>query len=488
MSKHLQNYFDAAKQQAPLLTEKEVANLLNTSPKVVVKKRFLNLKRFVFMSTLSVMITAIWLMWNNQNVSTIKPQATISMKQVAPTQPQPNNTNGLIEKPVLNRLQLSPTKPQQVTPDSLSKPQAPNEVTNWFEPKNSNSYIEPQEPTREYFNKNGELMLTHEELAKLGIITDGNVLSYENVVDTSSKWITPMVAGMSDTGFYSFKLLVSEKGSKFTHRSINRTEIKLKSKSFWPAVIETETERDTSYNVVEYISDRQNTNKIFFNEIKPFCIPVRIEFVTQLKHTSYIFWFKAQQSFINELPVKAAVLLQPKVDQVDIREYHKILDSYSTLKSWTKLKDLLGEKKIDQLQKNIIKLDKEGYQKLKISKTINSFKYVNNIYEDQTKRRLIISSKRKQQYIEIGTPKYNITPKDTLIQVVALTNKSFDYSMFFYLNNNALSQSKTLELNTKRFAKECDELIPIQVTSNMVLWFRPTEYLKNVIKQYNSNP
>lgn len=488
MSKHLQNYFDAAKQQAPLLTEKEVANLLNAAPKVVVKKRFFNLKLFVFMSTLSVMITAIWLMWNNQNASTIKPQATISLKQVAPTQPQPNNTNGLIEKPVLNRLQLSQTKPQQVTPDQLNKPQAPNNITNWFEPANSNSYIEPQETTREYFNENGELMLTHEELAKLGIITDGNVLSYENVVDTSSKWITPIVAGISDTGFYSFKLLVSEKGSKFTHRSINRTEIKLKSKLFWPAVIETKTDRDTSYDVVEYINDRQNNNKIFFNEIKTFCVPVRVEFITQLKHTSYLFWFKAQQSFINELPVKAADLLQPKVDQVDIREYQKILDSYSTLKSWTKLKDMLGEKKIDQLQKNIIKLEKEGYQKLKISKTINSFKYVNNIYENQTKRRLIISSKRKQQYIEIGTPKYNITPKDTLIQVVALTTKSFDYSMFFYMNNNTLSQSKTLELNTKRFAKECDDLIPIQVTSNMVLWFRPTEYLKNVIKQCNSNP
>jgi hypothetical protein len=491
MSKHLQNYFDAAKQQAPLLTEKEVTNLLNAAPKVVVKKRFFNLKRFVFMSTLSVMITAIWLMWNNQNVSTIKPQATISLKQVAPTQPQPNNTNGLIEKPVLNRLQLSPTKPQQVTPDSLNKPQEPNKITSWFEPKNSNSYIEPQEPTREYFNENGELMLTHEELAKLGIITDGNVLSYNNVVDTIIQVTIKENNKPTEKGLFNFTLKITKSGGIHTTQggAIPLSKLPSNNLPFWCSFIEIKSSKDSSINVAEHFDHRTNSVEDFVQEIKRFCIPVYVQTKAELAgkyrtDNETIFWFKAEQAFIEALPLGAKQLLQARVDTTNISEYRRILNSYSNIKKVQELKSILGDTLIAELQKRIIKLDYAGLKLLNINQKKSSFTYRCVIRDDNSARRIRLKYEQGISSYTKTIELNSIKLRDTLTRPIALTTKTIDLRRYFYINNEELASSKTEQKNHERFAKECNELIPIQVTSNMVLWFRPTNYLMDVMSNH----
>ena len=236
MSKHLQNYFDVAKQQKPLLSEQEVADLLNAAPKVVVKKRFFNLKLYVFMSTLSVIFTAIWLLLNTPNNNIVKQQTTPSQKQVAPT--TSINTHNLVDKPTAQQsLKKIETviKPKFTLAQKTESNQNNVTATNWFEPISNNSYIEPQETNREYFNENGELILTYEELAKLGIITDGNVLSYEITTDSANKYRYDTISKIQ-TPTYSLKI-----GKSGSSSSIQNTVDSIKEtyfKKFYAVAIE----------------------------------------------------------------------------------------------------------------------------------------------------------------------------------------------------------------------------------------------------------
>ncbi|MFN3444443.1 MAG: T9SS type A sorting domain-containing protein [Bacteroidia bacterium] len=493
MSKHLQNYFDAAKQQAPLLTEKEVANLLNTAPKVVVKKRFLNLKRFVFMSTLSVMITAIWLMWNNQNVSTIKPQATTSLKQVAPTQPQPNNTTGLIEKPVLNRLQLSPTKPQQVTPDSLNKPQEPNKITSWFEPKNSNSYIEPQEPTREYFNENGELMLTHEELAKLGIITDGNVLSYEIITDSANKYRYDTITKI-ETPTYSLKI-----GKSGSSSSIQNSTEKVDTtyfKNFHAIAIE-----DSITNKVDEKNRLTFTEMVgpfgyrldYFNELKPSLVPLMLELKAKGKiynsDRKLVFWFKNEISFIQALPDEMAKAVEEKYGKPQDKNYFADLKGkYQKKSPPAKGFDSLT---IKLLQNSYVKIQPEFLREINIKHKGDKLRLVywesklNKAKTRQVYRKTIYKSKANYTSIMHGIPTL-INQKKGKIKVEnsPIAESNYNLSRIDFLRNVDDSIGPFMDNPSYNFFKQLTpDLYPIMVDSQTIFWFYKNEKLNTLIQK-----
>lgn len=492
MSKHLQNYFDVAKQQKPLLSEQEVADLLNAAPKVVVKKRFFNPKLFVFMSTLSVIFTAIWLLWNTPNNNIVKQQATPSQKQVAPT--TSINTHNLVDKP--NAQQSSKKietviKPKFTLAQKTESNQNNATATNWFEPISNKSYIEPQEPTREYFNQNGELILTYEELAKLGIITDGNVLSYNNVVDTITQVTIKENNKPIEKGLFNFSLKITKTGGIHTTQggAIPLSKLPSNNLPFWCSFIEIKSSKDSSINVAEHFDHRTNSVEDFVQEIKPFCVPVFVLTKADVGgkyHTDHeiIFWFKAEQAFIEALPLGAKQQLKSRVDTTNMNEYRRIVNSYSNIKKVQDLKSILGDTLIAELQKRIIKLDNAGLKLLNINKKKSSFTYrcvirdYNSACRIRLKYEQSISSYTKT--IELNSIKL----RDTLTRPIALSTKTIDLRRYFYINNEELASSKTEQKNHERFAKECNELIPIQVTSNMVLWFRPTNYLMDVMSNH----
>lgn len=492
MSKHLQNYFDVAKQQKPLLSEQEVADLLNAAPKVVVKKRFFNLKLYVFMSTLSVIFTAIWLLWNTPNNNIVKQQATPSQKQVAPT--TSINTHNLVDKPTA---QQSLKKIETVIKPKFTLAQKnesnQNNVTakNWFEPISNNSYIKPQEHNREYFNENGELVLTYEELAKLGIITDGNVLNYNNVVDTITQVTIKENNKPIEKGLFNFSLKITKTGGIHTTQggAIPLSKLPSNNLPFWCSFIEINSSKDSSINVAEHFDHRTNSVKDFVQEIKPFCVPVFVltkADVSGKYHTDHeiIFWFKAEQAFIEALPLGAKQQLKPRVDTTNMNEYRRIVNSYSNIKKAQALKLGLGDSLIAALQKRIIKLDNAGLRLLNIKSKKNGFTYDGIVKDGDEKYSLLIKHDGITNIYKRQSITNNSTRKQNDIQVVAIGSKNIDIRGYFYINKNTLSHSENETLNNIRFAKECNELIPIQVTSNMVLWFRPTNYLMDVMSNH----
>lgn len=492
MSKKLQNYFDVAKQQTPFLTEEEVAGLLHSSAKVAVKKRFLNLKQLVFMSTLSVMVTTLFLLWNKQHISPIKQQTTRDTNAVAPT--SSINTNNLASKTTVAQ-QLKDAK-IVAQPKLRAIQHAPTNQTNytnanWYKPAPDNSYQIQQEPTREYFNENGELILTHEELAKLGINTDGNVLSYNNVVDTITQVTIKENNKPVEKGLFNFTLKISKSGGIHTKQGGALPLSKLPSNNlpFWCSFVEIKSSNDSSINVVEHFDHRTNSAKDFVQETKPFCVPVSMQTKADISgkyHTDHeiIFWFKAEQAFIEALPLGAKQLLKPRVDTTNMNEYRRIVNSYSNIKKVQALKLVLGDSLIAELQKRIIRLDNAGLKLLNIKSKKNAFTY-NGIVKDNVEQyRLAINHNQITNIYKKQSILNSTTNIKNDIQLVAIGTKSIEIRGYFYINRNTLSHSENEALNNIRFAKECNELIPIQVTSNMVLWFRPTNYLMDVMSNH----
>lgn len=492
MSKKLQNYFDVAKQQTPFLTEEEVAGLLHSSAKVAVKKRFLNLKQLVFMSTLSVMVTTLFLLWNKQHISPIKQQTTRDTNAVAPT--SSINTNNLASKTTVAQ-QLKDAK-IVAQPKLRAIQHAPTNQTNytnanWYKPAPDNSYQIQQEPTREYFNENGELILTHEELAKLGINTDGNVLSYNNVVDTITQVTIKENNKPVEKGLFNFTLKISKSGGIHTKQggAIPLSKLPSNNLPFWCSFVEIKSIKDSSINVAEHFDYRTNSVEDFVQEIKHFCIPVSVQTKADIGskyHTDreIIFWFKAEQAFIEALPLGTKQLLQARVDTTNISEYRQIVNSYSNIKNVQELKSIMGDTLIAELQKRIIKLDNEGLKLLNINQKKSSFTYRCVIRDDNSARRIRLKYEQGISSYTKTVELNSIKLPDTLTKPIALTTKTIDLKRYFYINNEEIANSKTVQKNHERFAKECLELIPIQVTSNMVLWFRPTNYLMDVMSNH----
>lgn len=490
MSKKLQNYFDVAKQQTPLLTEQEVAGLLHSSAKVVVKKRFLNLKQLVFMSTLSVIVTTLFLLWNNQHLSPNEQQATLDTQAVAPT--SSINTNNLANKTTVAQ-QLKDTK-IVAKPKLTATQHAPTNQTNytnanWYKPASDNNYQIQQEPTREYFNENGELILTYEELAKLGIITDGNVLDYRIITDTP---LTSIYDGVKKLETPIFTLHIESGGRNSLNGMTDTLKGPFFNKFFAIAIEDSVT--DSKYPKHSFLKTELNISRgytlDYFNELKPHLVPVAVELIYKNKTQHLVFWFKNEPDFTRPLPPPMAKAVEQRYGASKNASYFTAVKAkYRSLKPITKGLDSLT---VAGLQKKMVHLNKESLKVLNITHDKKKIKLI--FWESKTKKNKTIVSKciytNKGNYFSFlhqawrtlntskGLQKVNNSP-------IAVT----DYRMnnYHFLRNIDDSIGPFMDNPSYSFfARLAPQLHPIFLDSNNVFWF-PNTYLTSKIIQESAN-
>jgi len=258
---------------------------------------------------------------------------------------------------------------------------------------------------------------------------------------------------------------------------------------FGPAFIVVKSHKDTNTYVAEHFDHRTNSVEDFVQEIKPFCVPVHLQTKANVNgkyHTDLeiTFWFKAEQAFIEALPLVAKQQLQARVDKTNIGEYRRIVNSYSNIKNSQVLKSVLVDSLVAQLKKRIVRLDNDGLKLLNITSRKNRFTYNGIVKDNGEQYRLTINHDKITNIYKKQSILNSTTNTQNDIQLIAIGSKNIDIIGYFYINKNILSHHENEALNKARFAKECEYLIPIQVTSNMVLWFRPTNYLMDVISNH----
>jgi hypothetical protein len=489
MNSQWQKYVDAAKQQQPLLTTSDVEQLLQQpKAKVVVKKRWLNIKLLLFMSMLSTLFVG--LMW---------------LQQPTPTPIAKQHTMQAAGKKAQHVVIESQEKPNTATPkkglptSSSNVPtESPNQPTSTptyfsFTPLASNTFPSPQqqpsEPERNYFNDRGELLLTYDELAELGIMTNGNILDYLIITDTP---LTSIYDGEKKLETPIFTLHIESGG----RNSLNGMTDELKGAFFTKffAIAIEDSVTDNKYPRHSFLNTELNISRgyalDYFNELKPHIVPVAVELIYKNKTQHLVFWFKNEPDFIRALPLPIAQAVEQKYGQSKSSSYFKtIRDKYRSFKPITKSLDSLT---IAQLQKKFIRLSDESLKELNIRKTKKKVKLV--FWESKTKNNKTIVS--KSIYKNKGNYYYfthqvirNLNNRKGLQKVhnspIAITNYSM--SNFNFLRNIDDSIGPFVDNPSYSFfAKLAPQLHPIFIDSNNIIWF-PNSYLINKVIQTSNN-
>ncbi|MFZ4799770.1 MAG: hypothetical protein ACOYMA_19915, partial [Bacteroidia bacterium] len=510
MSNRLETLLNNAKQQNPLLTESDVSVIISNKNLLVKKQSFFTLKNILIMSVVSAVIAGLWLGFypsptqNNNSIleplQASSPAIKDSLAEKSPTEKllasadnyrQP--TTAIITEvplqassPAINMLLASADNYRQ--PTTASKQDAP-----LFEPFNSTPRFSEtnMEDNRTYFDENGYLILTNEELAKLGIITDGNVLKYENVTDTFFNFKND---GIIQTHKTFFSLKVEKHGSRTTNHGYTKDTISIKnSVSFWasslsiinfPIAINTTNKKDSSHQIIEFLNGF-GYEKDFLKEMESKLVPIVVhlksvpgKYSSDLK---LIFWFKTEAKFYEALSNDVANAVVYKYGTSSESEYKKILYKYRsfTRKSIQKGFDSLT---VARLQRNYIQLNDKQLKDLNITKKRYGFKLKSYQNIDNKTKILRLKVKNGNSYLYDNVNIWNlIKSKNSQYIVVAKTDihiKQIHYLMQF---SDSVPNSKQNEIASKYFRENVNKLIPIKVDSNYIIWFEPTEKLKEII-------
>jgi hypothetical protein len=498
MSNKLNQLLENAKHESPLLTENDVISVINNRSLLGKKQTFFTLKNNLMMSVISSIIIGLWMVFY--------PKATTNLAEQTPIK-SPKSTKQITEKPEVNNFladadnnkKFTTTKETRKSLQVVASPKKLPTINNkpttkLFDPIPFTPLFNenPIEDDRNYFDENGYLILTNEELAKLGIITDGNVLKYENVTDT---FFTFKENGKTITQHTSFKLYVEEHGSRSTSLGISKdTVIIKKSLPFWaaslsiinfPIPINTTNKKDSSHQLIEFLNGNSYEND-FLKEIESMLVPI----VVHLKSVPHkyssdlklIFWFKTEPKFYEALSNDIAKAIEHKYGTSSESDYKKILYKYRGFSRKTTQKGF-DSLTISKLKPNYIELSKEQLNRIGIKLTKKGFHFKS--YQNIDNKTQSLDVKVKKVYTSINNNNNLFQRKSTLFKAVAKTDisiKHIDYLMQF---SDSIPHFKQNEMASKYFRENIQKLIPIKVDSENVIWFEPTEELKRIIDKQN---
>ena len=500
MSNRLETLLNNAKQQNPLLTQSDVSAIISNKNLLVKKQSFFTLKNILIMSVVCAVIAGLWLGFyptstqNNNSIlvkeSVVNKQNTIAEPTIKTNESKENKTVDL----TIKQSPLAVNKKPKPTKEFANKQEAP-----LFEPFNSTPKFSDtnMEDNRTYFDENGYLILTNEELAKLGIITDGNVLKYENVTDTFFNFKND---GIIETHKTYFSLKVGKHGSTTTNHSYTKDTLLIKNAvNFWatsvsiidfPIAINTTNKKDSSHQIIEFLNGF-GYEKDFLKEMESMLVPI----VVHLKSVPHkyssdlklIFWFKTEPKFYEALSNDVAKVVEYKYSTSTESEYKKILYKYRsfTRKTIQKGFDSLT---VTRLQRNYIQLDNKQLKELNITKKRNGFKFYS--YQNFDNKTKILSLKviNGNSYINENMNIWNlIKSKNQHCIAIALTDNSIKRINYLMQFSDSIPHSKQNEIASKYFRENVNKLIPIKVDSNYVIWFEPTEKLKEIVKIEEQN-
>ncbi len=494
MSNRLETLLNNAKQQNPLLTQSDVSAIISNKNLLVKKQSFFTLKNILIMSVVCAVIAGLWLGFyptstqNNNSIlvkeSVVNKQNTIAEPTIKTNESKENKTVDL----TIKQSPLAVNKKPKPTKEFANKQEAP-----LFEPFNSTPKFSDtnMEDNRTYFDENGYLILTNEELAKLGIITDGNVLKYENVTDTFFNFKND---GIIETHKTYFSLKVGKHGSRTTNHSYTKDTLIIKnSVNFWatslsilnfPTALNSPNKKDSSHQLIEYLNGF-GYEKDFLKEMESMLVPIVVHLKSvPSKYSSdlkLIFWFKTEPKFYEALSNDVAKAVINKYGTSTENEYKKILYKYRsfTRKSIQKGFDSLT---VARLQRNYIQLNDKQLKDLNITKKRYGFKLKSYQNIDNKTKILRLKVKNGNSYINENMNIWNlIKSKNQHCIAIALTDNSIKRINYLMQFSDSIPHSKQNEIASKYFRENVNKLIPIKVDSNYIIWFEPTEKLKRII-------
>jgi hypothetical protein len=502
MINKLNQLLENAKHENPLLTESDIISVINNRSLLVKRQSFFTLKNILIMSVISSIIVGLWMVFY--------PIATTNLTES--TQPNsPKNKEQVTEKLEVNNLLANAEnttttttakaneKSEQVVDSTKKLPEINNKpATKLFDPIPFTPLFNenPIDDNRNYFDKDGYLILTNEELAKLGIITDGNVLKYENVTDT---FFTFKENGKITTQHTSFKLNVEEHGSRSTSLGISKdTVIIKKSLPFWaaslsiinfPIAINTTNKKDSSHQIIEFLNGNSYEND-FLKEIESMLVPI----VVHLKSVPHkyssdlklIFWFKTEPKFYEVLSNDIANAVEHKYGTSTESDYKKILYKYRGFSRKTAQKGF-DSLTVSKLKPNYIELNKEQLNSIGIKLTKKGFHYKSYQNIDNKTQKLDVKVKKVYTSINNNNNLFQRKRKNTPFKAVAKTDVSINHISYLMQFSDSISYSDGEDISEKYFRENVQKLIPIKVNAENVIWFEPTEELNQMINIEKEN-
>lgn len=500
MSNKLNQLLENAKDENPLLTENDIISVINNHSLLGKKQTFFTLKNILMMSVISSILVGLWIGFH--------PTATTNLAE--PLQaPSPAINDSLERTPTADKLLASANNYRQPTtakkaPAKTEPLQATNNFRHLPEVNKRQEAVlfettpftplfnkNPIDDNRHYFDENGYLILSKEELAKLGIITDGNVLKYNTRTDTFFNF---KENGISETKYTFFSVDVEKHGSRRTNNGFTSDSIKIKqSLPFWasalsilnfPTNLNSPNKKDSTHQLTESLFGF-GYEKDFFNEIRPLLVPICV----QLKAISGIyssdlkllFWFKAENAFYNALEPNVAKAVASKYGHSSIEDYKAILQKYRTLSKTVAFQKGFDSLTVAKLKHHFIELNREQLKNIgiKLSKKGFHFKSYQNI--DNKTQKLDVRVKKHYTLIGNNDNLFQRKRKNTLFRAIAMSDVSIKRISYLMQLSDSISSSEQEELKPKYFRENIQKLIPIKVNADHVIWFEPTEELKRIV-------
>lgn len=226
-----------------------------------------------------------------------------------------------------------------------------------------------------------ELVLSYEELAKLGIYTDGCVLKYTNLKD--SMFLDRKAIKKHEPSFFFYTEIQSNGGSYTLHNA------GYKNDSLWnlyqdslqaayPMLIErfvtASTKGNNLYGLdsLYYIIEPKRNELIashYVSEVKSLLVPVKVSLkavANMYGKTDHdvIFWFKPNESFKECLRTKQVQWVNKNYSHFNEAAYQKLLDSIVVIKKQQIRKYCLDTAIVNEALSAALELDKKQLKSL----------------------------------------------------------------------------------------------------------------------------
>ena len=486
---NLNNLFEQARQTNPLFEKDEIQQIIS-APKPAIKPKSITKILIIGTAATLVICGAVYFIYPEEE--TPKQIAKQKISLIDSTNKNTNQPPQVIEETPLIIPSEKKVETKKLEDFEKLKIEKSSEIKTEEAPIYPNTSI-GNYPKRmdEEKSSDGYLHLTNEELANLGIITDGNKLYYKNITDLDSMILDNMTTGEKN-GYKemlpTFEIKIPIYGGRVTTTSAYSKDSALTVfKKFWPDVIEMKDLYD--FITVTNKNTPHNYYREFGLDVKKMLIPVLIPLYHPLgissRYDTLIFYFKPTVSFFNALPVDILSSAESIAKSYNNSAYNTLVNYYIQ-KDKTKTESFkLAVKAIPNLSHQIT-LTKEELKKLNIEFDGKTLVYKNKFTINHQKIKLEIINggivpsvyidKHYRFFKAHKPPVFPYCTSDTLLNM----------ANFFY----KIDEDKSMPYVQLRdqFLTMIDSVVPVRIKYKsgytQLFWFPKSEaFLKKLSKE-----
>lgn len=498
MTKTLEKYFTTAKSSPLLLKEDEVLEIIKHS-NTTKHKRKLRYIYFLLPAVATVFVLTIKLCLTNQSsdIPNVSDVSTTPNKSYHPTHERPLSIATSDEINLLSfdkQGRNDSLLPDISIPAGVNTPWVPSfsHYSAWV-PNSEEIIPEDNDASNDYMNDNGELMLSHQTLINLGIITDGNHLNYR-VITGNDLSIGKRKSTDANGSIPAFKLKVNNSIGRVTYNGTIPTIDSTFFQSFFAlAISDSSVTANKVSNELLFteISFSKGFELDYFNQLKSMLIPVKVILTpkdnnSQTERRILTFYFKYEPSFISALPNHLSTALSKRYGNVLPKSFFsEIRNKYTPFGITIKSFDSLTVANLKQLY---ITANSEILEQLHINKQSNSIRLVFwNYYQKHPDTKPKLKRNKLKSKGESFYYNYNIpfvlfglnADKKVAKSPIAVSN--FNLTDINFIRNINDSIGPFMHQPSYPYFKSLTpNLYPLFVDSNHVFWYeknKDTNYI-----------